>query len=66
MSGCVHCLVVGLVPEVGVNRVMVSSQTKEKEVVTVPVETVTEQVTKVCIIIFIFPSVIKAMIVYPV
>ncbi len=64
MSGCVHCLVVGLVPEVGVNRVMVSSQTKEKEVVTVPAfETVTEQVTKVCII---FPSVIKAMIVYPV
>ncbi len=51
MSGCVHCLVVGLVPEVGVNRVMVSSQTKEKEVATVPaVEAVTEQVTIVCIL----------------
>ena len=64
MSGCVHCLVVGLVPQVGVNPVMVSVQAKEKEVPAVgetvvqaiakekevaAVETVTEQVTQVCI-----------------
>ncbi len=63
MSGCVHCLVVGLVPQVGVNPVMVSVQAKKKEVPTVEtvvqaiakekevaaVETVAEQVTKVCI-----------------
>ena len=37
MSGCVHCLVVGLVPQVGVNPVMVSVQAKEKEVDVTPV-----------------------------
>ncbi len=53
MSGCVHCLVVGLVPQVGVNPVMVSVQAEEKEVDVTPVpvvETFTvKQETKVCI-----------------
>ncbi len=61
MSGCVHCLVVGLVPQVGVNPVMVSVQAEEKEVAGVgetvvqaiakekEVAAVTEQVTQVCI-----------------
>ncbi len=66
-GGCVHCLVVGLVPQVGVNPVMVSVQAKEKDVDVTPVpvvETFTvEQVTKVCILyhlaLYIYTGVIS-------
>ncbi len=63
MSGCVHCLVVGLVPQVGVNPVMVSVQAEEKELPTVGETVTVEQVTKVCILyhlaLYIYTGVIS-------